>query len=91
MWQKPAAVKTKFWKEVKTKFGAVKHAKKAKKARRRWENGAHASQNLRQSKNPSTKRAGATELSTDDDALWEDSYKELSDDDLGHTGPTYGW
>jgi len=28
---------------------------------------------------------------TQDGALWEDSDKELSDDDLGHPGPSGGW
>jgi hypothetical protein len=34
---------------------------------------------------------GATEHGMDDDALCEDSYKKLSDDDLGHIGPSDGW
>jgi hypothetical protein len=33
---------------------------------------------------------GGIVYSTDGDALWEDSHKELSYDDLGHWGPSDG-
>jgi hypothetical protein len=34
---------------------------------------------------------GATEHGTDNDALWQNGYKELSDDDLGHPRPSDRW
>jgi hypothetical protein len=34
---------------------------------------------------------GTTVHGTENDALWEDSDKELSYDDLGHPGPSDSW
>jgi hypothetical protein len=34
---------------------------------------------------------GTTEHGTEDDALWEHSDKELSDDDFGHPRPSDRW